>query len=304
MKVFLSWSGTRSKAVAEALRDWLPLCIQSLEPWLSSEDIDRGTRWPDEVASALDSAAGRGIFCLTPESVLSPWLNFEAGVVAAKGGQSRVWTLVVGMDPVDVKPPLGHFQNTRAERDDILKLMKSLNQSCAKPIDVRVLERAFQASWPELEGQLSAAVAMAVANAPQAPLMNERLAEILTSSRRLESQFETQRAEIRDLRRTLADRMRQSPFDSTPFRDAVLLDAAMKGGFLGKDVENSLSPAARTAFREEMIRRLKRKTPSTRVSFASLGEPKEDGARSSDKGPETKDETPAQGAAPQDHEKP
>lgn len=44
MKVFLSWSGERSRLVATALHEWLPQVINAVEPFISS-NIDAGARW-------------------------------------------------------------------------------------------------------------------------------------------------------------------------------------------------------------------------------------------------------------------
>ena len=44
MKVYLGWSGERSKAVAEGLRDRLPALLQGVEPFLSAH-IDAGARY-------------------------------------------------------------------------------------------------------------------------------------------------------------------------------------------------------------------------------------------------------------------
>jgi TIR domain len=63
--VFISWSGDRSRAAADALRDWLPKIINAVRPWLSSADIDKGARWNVDIAAKLE-AAKIGILCLTP----------------------------------------------------------------------------------------------------------------------------------------------------------------------------------------------------------------------------------------------
>lgn len=55
MRVFISWSGERSKYIAEAIRSWLPKVIQSLRPWMSQEDISAGARWLADVSSELVS---------------------------------------------------------------------------------------------------------------------------------------------------------------------------------------------------------------------------------------------------------
>ena len=81
MKVFISWSGVDSHSAAVALRDWLPSVIQLLEPYVSSEDIDKGARWSTDIAAEL-AGSDWGILCVTKENVQAPWLNFEAGALS------------------------------------------------------------------------------------------------------------------------------------------------------------------------------------------------------------------------------
>src|SRR5688572_14343462 len=84
-RVFLTWSGDRSKAVSTALRTWLPKVIQNLDPWMSDNDIDKGTRWASEISVQLHQSK-IGIICLTPENIREPWVNFEAGALSKLEG--------------------------------------------------------------------------------------------------------------------------------------------------------------------------------------------------------------------------
>jgi hypothetical protein len=43
------WSGEPSHSVAALLYEWLPRFIQSIDPFLSSEDIRKGARWFTEI---------------------------------------------------------------------------------------------------------------------------------------------------------------------------------------------------------------------------------------------------------------
>ena len=59
MRVFISWSGVRSTAVAELLKHWIRCVLQASRPWISTRDIDRGALWFSVVSDILkDTSVG------------------------------------------------------------------------------------------------------------------------------------------------------------------------------------------------------------------------------------------------------
>jgi hypothetical protein len=155
MDVFISWSGTRSGAAAEALRAWLPKIINAVKPWLSSADIDKGARWGADVAGRLDSA-NAGIICLTPGNLHSDWILFEAGALSKTILQKTlICTLLIDLEPTDVEGPLAQFQATRVLKADVLKLLKTLNTGLGEnALAESHIDEAFEVWWPRLDSQL------------------------------------------------------------------------------------------------------------------------------------------------------
>lgn len=156
MKIFLSWSGELSHKIAITLRDWLPQVIQSLEPYVSSEDIDKGTRWSTDIAKELEESA-YGIIVITKDNLLAPWINFEAGALSKLIDKSNVSPFLFNVKRSEVKGPLLQFQSTIFEKDDILKLVKSINNRTDDDdrLDDAKLEKAFKVWWGELESNLN-----------------------------------------------------------------------------------------------------------------------------------------------------
>jgi hypothetical protein len=149
-QLFISWSGEFSHKVAAQLHEWIPTVLQSAEPFLSSTDIEKGSRWSDHVAQKLEEC-GFGIIILTPSNLGAPWILFEAGALSKMVGRGQVSALLIGLDLVDVKLPLSQFQNTIFQKDDVLKLILSINRAGSAPLKDDVLTRAFNALWPEFE---------------------------------------------------------------------------------------------------------------------------------------------------------
>ena len=186
MKIFISWSGEKSLAAAKALKEWLPLVLQGAEPWLSSEDIRKGSRWQLEIASALNEAAA-AVLCLTRDNLKSDWLLFEAGAVskALAPSPTLVCTYLIDVTSADVPLPLGMFQATAATREDTLHLLQNLNDAMAPPVPDERLNRLFSTFWPDLEKVIRAAQLSQGAKPQAQRNQYEMIAEILGTVRAL-----------------------------------------------------------------------------------------------------------------------
>lgn len=155
MKVFISWSGDRSKLVASALKIWLPDVFPGIQVWMSDNDIQAGARWGTELEKVL-SECKLGIICLTPESLQSRWLTFEAGALSTAMTGSRVIPYRFQLRSPDVSPPLSQFQDVSADDEGTYKLVRSINDAFDSPLfDEERLRRAFDHWWPDLQTQLN-----------------------------------------------------------------------------------------------------------------------------------------------------
>jgi predicted Zn finger-like uncharacterized protein len=154
IKVFLSWSGDRSKSVALALRDWLPNVIHYLEPWFSESDIDAGAFSDDEIRARL-ADAHFGVICVTPENLTRAWMNYEAGALAERLGGS-VAPYLLGASPSDLRPvPLSRLQACSADELGTLKLVRAINASAGpRSLTKDRLEASFSKWWSDLAWQL------------------------------------------------------------------------------------------------------------------------------------------------------
>jgi hypothetical protein len=182
MRVFISWSGGVSKAVALVLRNWLPYVLHEIEPYVSSEDIDKGANWSASLGRELDSS-NYGIICVTKENQHAPWLNFEAGALAKSFTQARVTPFLLDLVPVDVKGPLSLFQATTADKDDVERLIRSINGICERSLSDERVSETVNVWWPKLADKLSAIQPASDAPRTSQRDLREMVDELLTITR-------------------------------------------------------------------------------------------------------------------------
>jgi hypothetical protein len=186
MRVFISWSGERSKTVAALLRDWLTDVIQGVQPWMSATDIMAGARWNNHVQRELTQSSF-GVICLTHDNQRAPWLLFEAGALAKSLDDAHVCPFLIDLDVGDLAPgPFGQFQAKRADRQGTLELLQAINRLAGeRGLTDEKLGRAFERWWPDLNKQLASLPAAEASASPDPRPSDDTVQEILMAVREL-----------------------------------------------------------------------------------------------------------------------
>ena len=147
MKIFISWSASPSKEIAQILFARIPLILQYVKPFMS-EEIEKGSRGLNVIAEELRGTEF-GILCLAPNNVDSTWINFEAGALSKSLEEARVFPILFGMQKYELKGPLNQFQITYPKKDDFLRMIISINNNAGQySIKEELLKNSFDAIWP------------------------------------------------------------------------------------------------------------------------------------------------------------
>lgn len=185
MKLFISWSGSKSHEVAKLFNELIPEIIQYVKPWISSEDIESGSIWDNAIQDNLNTT-NLGLICLTQENKEKPWILFEAGSLSKGLEASRVFTFLIDLKSDDLlKNPLTKFNHTENNKESIYKLIKTINNNLGETtLDEKRLLKMFNRVYPELEKGIKDVLKKKQEEKPTASTKEEAvLSEILEAVR-------------------------------------------------------------------------------------------------------------------------
>jgi TIR domain-containing protein len=150
-RIFVSWSGDRSRASALALKSLLEDVLGDGVEIFISAHMDPGVVWVQQIGKELEGS-DFGVLCLTEDNFQSPWLLFEAGAIAKNFGVSRVVPYLI--DDIGLSSPLNQFQLVRADHDGTLRLVEAINALRERPLPQDRVQRAFAKWWPDMDQTL------------------------------------------------------------------------------------------------------------------------------------------------------
>jgi SAM-dependent methyltransferase len=132
-KIFISWSGRTGQKLSLAMKEHL-LNYPGLNPWISSEDIQTGQVWFNKITESLNEV-DEALVILTPSTLNSPWLNFEAGFLFGK--LRRLSIVIISNDhSFKVTGPFFHFQAFDGrDKNDIINYITSITNELKKNVE-------------------------------------------------------------------------------------------------------------------------------------------------------------------------
>lgn len=170
MKLFISWSGPVSQSIANEMRNWFPLLLPAVSPFITSTDIDKGAQWQSMIRAELEKS-DYGIVILTKENLESQWLAFEAGALSKHLG-GRVATILFDIGHGDVKSPLSMFQGTLFNETDFRQLISDINKAVNSENrrGEDQLDQLYPMLWPKIKDPVGLILRQAADAAPPSPV--------------------------------------------------------------------------------------------------------------------------------------
>ena len=128
------------------------------------------------------------------------------------------WTpFLLGLKTSDIVGPLSQFQATVCERDDVKRLVNSINKTLGdKAIRDDTIKRSFEKFWPELESDMNRILATLSEASPERARRSDR--EIL------EELLDLQRAHVREASTVTNPLTRYSWTLPSGYRPATILE--------------------------------------------------------------------------------
>lgn len=185
MKIFISWSGELSRRCAEILRVWIKCTLQASDPWISSQDIEKGSLWFSEISDQLKDTKV-GIVCLTKNNKENPWILFESGALAKGLTINRVCTFLIDLKYTDIENPLAQFNHTSPNKEDMKSLLATINKELGpKALEGKILDTVFDMNWGTFEKNFENLLELSASPIDHQPVRSEKniLEEILDTTR-------------------------------------------------------------------------------------------------------------------------
>ncbi len=125
--VFFSWSGERSKKVAEEFQDLFKGVFDPvIDCFLSTRDIAPGTRSVQILFEKLEKC-NYGICFIDSENVRAPWIQFEAGALSKMVADSQVMVLLLDNNTESLQgTPLFEFQHKLFNKEHIQSIFEEI----------------------------------------------------------------------------------------------------------------------------------------------------------------------------------
>ncbi len=191
MNVFVSWSGKRSRRVAESLSRFLPSVLQRVRVFNTLEKIDAGVRWHDEIRHAIENT-DFGIAIITQENMNSQWIAWEMGALTTKLDPARFMPVLIDVSFSDFGGPLATHQAVRADKAGIRLLVSHINESCGDPIPDDLFSAVFENMWPRFEQEILSVTESAWPETSNVVLPPDSIVERLTALEKRVVELESQ----------------------------------------------------------------------------------------------------------------